>query len=95
MARIDNRSRGRRRDGGGATGRVVLRDDGRGIPDAGRGDVFAAGYSTSADGTGSGLTVGNRIAEAHEWEVAAAVGTGGGARFEVTGVDPTEVTPVR
>lgn len=57
--------------------------------------MFATGYSTSADGTGSGLTVGNRIAEAHEWEVAAAVGTGGGARFEVTGVDPTEVTPVR
>ncbi|GGI94296.1 hypothetical protein GCM10008995_00600 [Halobellus salinus] len=61
-------------------------DNGPGIPEDGREDAFEAGYSTTDEGTGFGLSIVEEIAEAHGWEVAATGGTDGGARFEVTGV---------
>ena len=64
-----------------------VEDDGPGIPPADRDEVFAAGYSTAADGTGFGLSIVNRVVQAHDWDVRATDGSEGGARFEVTGVD--------
>ncbi|EMA63680.1 hybrid sensor histidine kinase/response regulator [Halorubrum lipolyticum] len=72
---------------GSLPGGFFVEDDGDGIPAGERDDVFAAGYSTSADGTGFGLTIVEQIAEAHGWHVAVTDGTGGGTRFEFTGVD--------
>ena len=62
-------------------------DDGPGIPPDHREDVFEPGFSTDREGTGFGLAIVERIAEAHGWEVALA-DADGGARFDFTGVDP-------
>ncbi|MFB6192338.1 MAG: response regulator [Haloarculaceae archaeon] len=64
-----------------------VEDDGRGIPDDERGDVFDAGYSNSDAGTGFGLSIVERVAEAHDWEILVTESADGGARFEVTGLD--------
>ncbi|WP_254272793.1 PAS domain-containing sensor histidine kinase [Haloarcula marina] len=60
-------------------------DDGPGIPESERENVFDMGYTDSADGTGYGLYIVQTIAQAHGWEVAAGESEDGGARFEVTG----------
>ena len=67
-----------------------VEDDGPGIPDDDREDVFVSGYSTDDWGTGFGLGIVDRIAEAHGWKVRATEGSNGGARFEVTGVKTVE-----
>lgn len=64
-----------------------VEDDGSGIPPEMRDEIFESGVTTSQNGTGFGLAIVNRIAEAHGWEVSATSGTVGGARFEITGVD--------
>jgi PAS domain S-box-containing protein len=61
-----------------------VEDDGPGIPPDERDSVFDAGYSTAKDGTGYGLRIVERIAEAHGWTVRATEGSDGGARFEIT-----------
>ena len=65
-------------------------DDGPGIDADERDQVFESGYTTSETGTGFGLSIVQRIAEAHGWDVAVAEGERGGARFEFTGVDRPE-----
>jgi len=62
-------------------------DDGPGVPEEERERVFDHGYSTSDGGTGFGLSIVSRIADAHRWDVAVTASDAGGARFEVTGVD--------
>jgi signal transduction histidine kinase len=62
-------------------------DDGPGIPEAEREQVFETGYSTNDEGTGFGLSIVASIVEAHGWELRATESEAGGARFEVTGVD--------
>ncbi|WP_336036529.1 PAS domain S-box protein [Halobacterium yunchengense] len=57
-------------------------DDGAGIPADEREDVFETGYTTSSDGTGFGLAIVDRVADAHDWDVAVADSDAGGARFE-------------
>ncbi|RDI70532.1 GAF domain-containing protein [Halopelagius longus] len=64
-----------------------VEDDGPGVPPDRRDDVFETGYSTTRDGTGFGLSIVRRIADAHGWEVTAAEGPEGGGRFEITGVE--------
>ena len=64
-----------------------IEDDGPGIPVTERDDVFKAGYSTSEDGTGFGLSIVKQIVEAHDWELRVTEGTAGGARFEITGIE--------
>jgi PAS domain S-box-containing protein len=64
-----------------ATGFYVA-DDGPGIPEAERADVFEYGYTTSDAGTGFGLAIVSTIAEAHGWEHALVESDAGGARFE-------------
>ncbi|WP_299263354.1 PAS domain S-box protein [Halorientalis sp.] len=61
-------------------------DTGSGIPESARDEIFEAGYSTAADGTGFGLRIVEQIAKAHGWEVSVTESKEGGARFEVTGV---------
>ena len=63
-----------------------VEDDGPGIPDTDRDDVFEAGYSTATGSSGFGLAIVTEIAEAHGWTVGVTDATDGGARFEFTGV---------
>jgi PAS domain S-box-containing protein len=65
-----------------ATGFYVA-DDGPGIPADRRDQVFEYGHSSTADGTGIGLAVVERIVRAHGWEITAVESAGGGARFDV------------
>jgi signal transduction histidine kinase len=58
-----------------------VEDDGDGIPEEIRDDVFEFGTSTNTDGR-NGLP----IVEAHDWEITATESDDGGARFEITGV---------
>ncbi|WP_135830504.1 sensor histidine kinase [Halorussus halobius] len=62
-------------------------DDGPGIPPEDRELVFEGGYSTEPDGTGFGLAVVRRIAEAHDWRVRVTESWADGARFEFHDVD--------
>ena len=49
--------------------------------------MFESGYTTSETGTGFGLAIVERIAEAHGWEVTLIESESGGARFEFRGVE--------
>jgi signal transduction histidine kinase len=69
------------------SGGFYVADDGPGIPESERGEVFEAGYSTSEDGTGFGLNIVAEVAQSHGWEIRVAESTDGGARFEFSGVD--------
>jgi PAS domain S-box-containing protein len=72
---------------GDLAGGFYVEDDGPGIPVDRREAVFEPGHTTSDSGTGFGLAIVDRIADAHGWTVAVADGPEGGARFEFTGVD--------
>lgn len=64
-----------------------VEDTGQGIPQEDRNRVFEHGFSTGYGGNGVGLTIVNRIAQAHDWEVSLTESDAGGARFEFRGVD--------
>jgi PAS domain S-box-containing protein len=68
-------------------------DDGPGIPGDEREQVFDAGYSNEDDGTGLGLNIVQEIAEAHGWDVTVTGSAGGGARFEISGVERAATEP--
>ncbi|MFC7325293.1 sensor histidine kinase [Halorubrum rutilum] len=72
---------------GDLDGGFYVEDDGPGIPPDERDDVFETGHTTSDEGTGFGLSIAERVAESHGWEIRVVDGAGGGARFEVTGVE--------
>ncbi|RKS83357.1 PAS domain S-box-containing protein [Haloarcula quadrata] len=61
---------------------LYVEDDGPGIPPSDRDAVLEPGHTSVSGGTGFGLTIVKRIAEAHGWEVAITDGRDGGARFE-------------
>ena len=63
-----------------------VEDDGPGIPEGDREDVFDAGVSTTEAGTGFGLSIVDQVVEDHGWEIVVSNGRDGGARFEITGV---------
>lgn len=63
-----------------------LSDDGPGIPESRRDDVFKTSYSTSQDGTGFGLSIVKHIVEAHGWNIRVTESPEGGTQFEITGV---------
>lgn len=67
-----------------------VEDDGPGIDPADRADLFRPGYTTSEAGTGFGLAIVREIVDAHRWVIDVAEGTDGGARFEITEVEPVE-----
>ena len=62
-----------------------VEDDGSGIPENARDDVFDVGYSTAEDGTGFGLSIVNQVVDAHGWTIRVTDGSEGGARFEIRG----------
>lgn len=64
-----------------------VEDDGPGIPQDERENVFTAGYSTAKDGTGFGLNIAKQVVEAHDWEIHLSESEQGGARFEIAGVE--------
>ena len=65
-------------------------DDGKGVPEADRDRVFEAGYTTGEDGTGLGLNIVQEIVTAHGWTIEVHEADGGGARFEIRGVEDGE-----
>ena len=65
---------------------IFIEDDGPGIAEGDREHVFETGYSTTEHGTGFGLRIVKEIVESHGWAIAITDARGGGARFEITGV---------
>jgi len=68
-------------------GRIVVADDGSGIPERERDAVFERGHTTADDGTGFGLAIVDRIADAHGWTVSVEESDAGGAQFALEDVD--------
>jgi PAS domain S-box-containing protein len=64
-------------------------DDGPGIPEDEREQVFEPGYSTSSEGTGLGLEIVKQIIDAHGWNVRVTESDAGGANFKITGIEFT------
>jgi PAS domain S-box-containing protein len=64
-----------------------VEDDGEGIPEDEREQVFESGYTTSDAGTGFGLAIVKEVAETHGWSITVTESDDGGARFEFTGVE--------
>lgn len=67
-----------------------IADDGPGIPNDEREDIFESGYSTAESGTGFGLSIVKEIADAHGWSISVTDSTDQGARFEISGVESIE-----
>jgi signal transduction histidine kinase len=59
-----------------------VEDDGPGVPEAHREDVFDFGFSTD-DGSGFGLAIVEYIASLYDWHVDVTDGSRGGARFRI------------
>ncbi|OVE85122.1 sensor histidine kinase [Natronolimnobius baerhuensis] len=59
-------------------------DDGAGIPQSERDQIFDAGYSGTSDGTGLGLNIVSKVINGHDWEVTVTESNSGGARFEIS-----------
>jgi len=64
-----------------------VEDDGPGMPAEEREKVFNPGYSTSESGTGIGLSIVKRVADAHGWDIRVTESSTGGTRFEITGLE--------
>lgn len=79
---------------GGAVGRVTIADTGPGIPASQRGRVFEPFFTTKAEGSGLGLAVAARDAEAHFGRITLLNGQGrtSGANFVVELPLATEAT---
>lgn len=66
----------------------AVRDDGAGIDADAANDVFTRGFTTCPDGTGFGLSIVERIVDAHGWQIYVDTDYEDGARFVVqTGPD--------
>ena len=72
---------------GTLTNGIYVADDGPGIPEHRREEIFESGYSTTPDGTGFGLNIVQQVVDAHGWEIEVTESTDGGTRFELTGIE--------
>lgn len=63
-----------------------IADDGVGLGDADREQLFDTGYTTAETGTGFGLEIVSHVVDAHDWEITVTESDAGGVRFEITGV---------
>lgn len=70
-------------------GGFYVEDDGVGMPAERRGRVFERGVSTADRGTGLGLFIVESVVDGHGWSIDATESESGGARFEITGVEPS------
>jgi signal transduction histidine kinase len=48
---------------------IIVRNDGKKIPEAIRPKIFLKGFTTSKSGQGFGLTIVKRIVDAHDWTI--------------------------
>lgn len=69
-----------------------IEDDGAGIPPDAHDAIFEWETTMSESGTGLGLAIVQEIIEAHGWMIRSTASDSGGARFEVTGVDPVDLS---
>lgn len=63
--------------------KLIIEDNGPGIPEPIRGRVFDAFFSTKEQGMGMGLSISRSIVEAHGGRLAAQVSNNGGALFSI------------
>ena len=66
---------------------ISVCDDGPGIPADERDDVLRSGYTTSSDGSGLGLGIVSRIADAHGWTLSLSESDAGGLCVELSELD--------
>ncbi|MFQ3293099.1 MAG: PAS domain S-box-containing protein [Natrialbaceae archaeon] len=62
-------------------------DDGVGLSEEAPERLLEPGYSEETDGTGFGLSIVERLVEAHGWDIAVTASAEGGARFEIRHVE--------
>jgi len=74
---------------GTCEGGFYVADDGPGVPEDRRDEIFSPGTSTDPDSSGMGLTSVRQIVQAHGWRIDVTESAEGGARFEITGVETT------
>lgn len=67
-----------------------IADDGPGIDPDAREDVFTPGYTTKGGGTGFGLSIVARIADAHGWSIHLSESESGGTLFDIRGVESVD-----
>ncbi|OVE86144.1 hypothetical protein B2G88_04965 [Natronolimnobius baerhuensis] len=65
----------------------AISDDGPGIPEEDRDQIFEYGYSSTPEGTGLGLSIVSSIVTAHGWSLSVTQSENGGARFEISTVE--------
>jgi signal transduction histidine kinase len=70
-------------DQGATQFRLIVRDDGPGIPAAILDRIFNPFFTTKETGTGLGLAIVHRVIEAHDGTITATNPSGGGAQFEI------------
>lgn len=63
---------------------IIIGDNGSGIPESEREQIFDHGYTNSNDGTGFGLAIVERIVDAHGWDISVSESDAGGAAFVIT-----------
>ena len=63
--------------------RIEVGDNGPGVPEALRQDVFLPFFTTKAKGTGVGLSLARQMVLAHGGSIALAQSEGGGALFRI------------
>lgn len=68
-----------------------VEDDGPGIPESNRSEIFDWNFSTKEGGTGIGMRSVQQICDAHEWNISVTESESGGARFEITGIEFDDV----
>jgi len=68
-------------------GGFFVEDNGPGIPEHERDQVFGLGYSTKSSGDGIGLTSVRQIVMSHGWAIDVTESSEGGVRFEISGVN--------
>jgi signal transduction histidine kinase len=69
------------------TNGFAVADDGPGVPEEKRDDIFESGVTTNERGTGFGLDIVQTVCTAHDWDISISESESGGAQFEVTGIE--------
>ena len=62
---------------------IEVADNGAGVPEALRQDIFLPFFTTKAKGTGVGLSLARQVVLAHRGSISVGDGKGGGALFRI------------